>query len=154
MNVISTIKSNYVKYLAKAVGATTLGLIAYDSHVIGKLQSDVYAQSRDANVCMDLYETSQRLESPSMIQSKVKDKIYKYSLGSGFLHFINSGIGYFAGFGSMLVDSVVPLGLGLGALLAKNKKAAGTSAAGLGIYALYSLVKDGFGIGNPKFLKK
>ena len=82
MSVISTIKSNYVKYLAKAAGATALGLIAYDSHVIGKLQSDVYAQSRDANVCMDLYETSQRLDSPSMVQAKVKDKIFKYSLGS------------------------------------------------------------------------
>ena len=37
----SSVKNNFTKYLAKGVGVAALGIIAYDSHVVGKLQSDV-----------------------------------------------------------------------------------------------------------------
>lgn len=154
MSIITNIKSNYGKYLAKAAGTVALGLIGYDAHNIGKLQSDVCAQSRDANVCMDLYENSQRLDTPSTIKGKMKEKVFKYELGSNILGFFNSGIGYFSGFGSMLVNNVVPLGLGLTALIAKNKKLACGSGIGLALYGAYSFIKDGFGVGTSKFLQK
>lgn len=154
MNIITAIKSNYGKYLAKTAGVAALGLVGYDAHNYGKLQSDVCAQSRDANVSMDLYENSQRLDSPSLIKGKMKEKIFKYELGSNFLGFFNAGIGYFKGLGSMLVDNVIPLGLGLTALLAKNKKIACGSGIALAAMGIYNFVKDGLGIGTSKFLQK
>ena len=66
MNIISAVKNNYGKYIAKGVGAVGLGLILRDAHNIGKLQADVRSQSRDADISMDLYENSQRLDSPSL----------------------------------------------------------------------------------------
>ena len=154
MNIISTIKNNYGKYLAKTAGVVALGCIARDAHTIGKLQADVTAQSRDANVSMDLFENTQRLDSPSLLKSEVKDKVFKYHLGSNFINFFNAGIGYVSGLTSMLVDNVVPLGLGLTALLAKGNKLAKGSGIALAGYAIFSFIKDGLGIGSPKYLQK
>lgn len=151
---MTAIKSNTGKYLAKAAGVAALGIVGYDAHVIGKLQSDVTSQSIDADISMDLFENSQRLNSPSAVQGKIKDKIFKYHMGSNFLNFFNSAGGYFSGFGSMLVNDVVPLGLGLTALLAKNKKLAIGSGIGLAVYGAFTFIKDSLGIGQPKFLRK
>ncbi len=154
MNIISAVKNNYGKYLAKTAGVVGLGLIFRDAHTIGKLQADVTSQSRDANVSMDLFENSQRLDSPSLLKSQVKDKVFKYQLDSNFLNFFNSGIGYFSGLGSMLISNVVPITLSLTALLAKGKKLACGSGIALAAYAGFSFIKDGLGFGTNKFLQK
>lgn len=154
MNIISAVKNNYGKYLAKTAGVVGLGLIFRDAHTIGKLQADVTSQSRDANVSMDLFENSQRLDSPSLLKSQVKDKVFKYQLDSNFLNFFNSGIGYFSGLGAMLISNVVPLALSATALLAKGKKLACGSGIALAVYAGFNFIKDGLGFGTNKFLKK
>ncbi len=154
MNIISAVKNNYGKYLAKTAGVVGLGLIFQDAHTIGKLQADVTSQSRDANVTMDLFENSQRLDSPSLVKSKMKDKIFRYQLESNYLNFFNSAIGYFSGLGSMLVSNVVPLTLSLTALLAKGKKVACGSGIALAAYAGFNFIKDGLGLGTNKFLQK
>lgn len=154
MNIVKAVKDNYGKYLARAAGGVVLFHIAKDSHTVGKLQSDVTAQSRDANVCMDFFENSQRLDNPSLTKSKIKDKIFKFQLNSNFLTFFNSAIGYFSGLTQNLVSNVIGLTLGSTALFAKNKKIACSSGIGLGIFALYSFLKDGLGLGTTKFLQK
>ena len=53
----------------------------------------------------------------------------------------------------MLVNSVVPLGLGLGALFGKGKWAKG-SAIGLGIYAGVKFFKDVLGFGHYNDLNR
>lgn len=149
----SSVKTNFTKYLAKGVGATALGILAYDSHIVGKLQSDVYSKSRDADACMDAFSNSQYLTSPSATMSNLKKGVFNFETENNFRHFVNSAIGYFKGFGSMLVDNVVPLGLGLGALCGKGKWAKG-SAIGLGIYAGFKLLKDVLGFGHYNDLNK
>ncbi len=149
----SSVKTNFTKYLAKGVGATALGILAYDSHIVGKLQSDVYSKSRDADACMDAFSNSQYLTSPSATMSNLKKGVFNFETENNFRHFVNSAIGYFKGFGSMLVDNVVPLGLGLGALCGKGKWSKG-SAIGLGIYAGFKLFKDVLGFGHYNDLNK
>ena len=154
MSIISAVKNNYGKYLAKAAGGVVLFSMVKDAHTVGKLQSDVTAQSRDANICTDFYENSQRLTSPSMSKARLKDKIFKFQLGSNWLTFINSGIGYFSGFISSLVSHVIPIALGTTALLAKNKKVACGSGIALAALGAITFIKDGLGLGTTKFLQK
>lgn len=154
MNIVNAVKNNYGKYLARAAGGVGLFCIARDSHTIGKLQSDITAQSRDANVCTDFFENSQRLDTPSITKSKVKDNVFRYHLNSNFLTFFNSAIGYFSGFTQNCVSSVITIALSSIALFAKNKKVACTGGIGLGVVALYSFIKDGLGLGTTKFLQK
>ena len=144
---LTSVKNNFTKYLAKGAGAAALGIIAYDSHVIGKLQSDVYSKSRDAEACMERFSNTQYLSSPSVTSSKLKRGVFNLEMEDKARQFIGSAIGYFKGFGSMLINSVIPLGLGLGALFAKGKWAKG-SAIGLGIYAVVKFFKDVMGFGH------
>lgn len=147
---LSKIKSNYVSYLAKGTGIAALGLVARDAHVIGKLQADTYAQSRDANAVQRTFNNTLYLSNPSMTQDAMKKTVFRWETENNFRNFFNSGIGYFKGVGSMLVNNVIPFSLGLGALLGKGNWGKG-SALGLGAYALISFFKDGLGLGqnNP-----
>ncbi len=144
---LTSVKNNFTKYLAKGAGAAALGIIAYDAHIVGKLQSDVYSKTGDADACMRAFSNTQYLSSPSVTMSKLKRGVFNWETESNFRNFINSGIGYFKGFGSMLVNSVVPLGLGLGALLGKGKWSKG-SAIGLGVFGIVKLFKDVLGFGH------
>lgn len=153
MSIIRTAKTNFVKYLPKAVGLGALGVVAYDSHIIGKLQADMYSKSKDADACAETFNNTQYLSTPSMTTSKLKDGVHRFEMESNSRHFVNSAIGYFKGFGSMLVSSVVPLGLGLGALFGKGNWAKG-SAIGLGIYAGFKFFKDVLGFGHYNDLNR
>lgn len=150
---LTSVKSNFTKYLAKGAGAAALGVVAYDSHIIGKIQSDVYAKSRDADACAERFSNTQYLSTPSNTTSKLKRGVFNFEVENNTRHFINSAIVYFKGFGSMLVNSVVPLGLGLGALFGKGKWAKG-SAIGLGIYAGVKFFKDVLGFGHYNDLNR
>ncbi len=142
------IKGNTGKYLAKSAGVAALGCVAYDAHYIGKLQADIYASEKDAKAAAYYLNNSMYSTNMSKIQEGIKDASYKMELDQGYKRFFNSGIGYLKGFGSMLVSHVVPLGLGLGALLAKGKLSKGFAGA-LGIYAAYEFMKNFFGFGTP-----
>lgn len=146
-------KDSVVKYLTKGAGIAALGVVGYDAHIIGKIQSDVYSKSKDADACMSTFNNTQYLSSPSSTTAVMKDKVHNLEMDSNFRHFINSGLGYFKGFGSMLVDSVVPLGLGIGAVFGKGILAKG-SAIGLGAYAVVKFVKDVLGFGHYNDLNK
>ena len=45
-NCVQNVKENYGKYLAKTVGAGALGMIAYDAHILGLLESDTYSKQK------------------------------------------------------------------------------------------------------------
>lgn len=150
---LKSVKNNIPKYIYKGAGVAALGIIAYDAHVLGKLQSDVYSKTNDADACMEAFNNSQYLTSPSITASKLKKGVFNWEVDSNIRHFVNSAIGYFKGFGTMLVDSVIPLGLGLGALLGKGKWAKG-SAIGLGVFGIAKLFKDVLGFGHYNDLNK
>ena len=152
-NVFTSVKGNFTKYLTKGVGAAALGVVAYDSHIVGKIQADVYSKVKDADACAESFNNTQYLTSPSMTMSKLKDGVNKFELDNNFRHFANSAIGYFKGFGSMLIDDVVPLGLGLGALLTKGWKSKGC-AIGLGVYGVFKFFKDVMGFGHYNDLNR
>lgn len=150
-NIRRVISNNTGKMLTKGVGVAALGLVGYDAHKVAQLQSDYYASSRDADSCAYYLNNSMYSTNMSMVQQGIKDAAYTMELDNGWKRFINTGIGYVKGFTSMLVDHVVPFGLGLGALFAKGK-AAKICAGGLGIYAGYEFLKNFFGLGAPKGL--
>lgn len=152
-NVLTSAKRNISKYIIKGAGIAALGVVGYDAHVIGKLQSDVYSKTADANACMSRFSNTQYLSSPSVTTANLKDAVFDLEVKDNTRHFINSAIGYFKGFGSMLVDGVVPFGLGLGALLGKGVWAKG-SAIGLGVYGVVKLFKDVLGFGHYNDLNR
>ncbi len=133
--------------------------ISYPTHVfklfviVIKVDCIFPTKSRDADACAGRFSNTQYLSTPSNTTSKLKRGVFNFEVENNTRHFINSAIGYFKGFGSMLVNSVVPLGLGLGALFGKGKWAKG-SAIGLGIYAGVKFFKDVLGFGHYNDLNR
>ena len=146
-------KNNITKYLVKGTGIAALGIVGYDAHIIGKLQSDVYSKSKDADACMKTFSNTQYLSSPSMTTAGLKKEVHKFETDSNFRHFINSAVGYFKGIGQSLISAVVPFALGLGAVFGKGWLGKG-SAIGLGAYAVVKLFKDVLGFGHYNDLNK
>ena len=152
MKILSSIgkifKGTPGQLLAKASGAAGLGIVAYDANHIGKVQADYYASEKDAAATSYYVNNAMYSTNMSKFESGIKNKAVHMQLDQGWRRFINLGIGYVKGFTSMLVEHVVPLGLGIGALFTKGKVAKGF-AGGLGIYAAYTVLKNFFGWGTP-----
>lgn len=149
---ITKVKDNYGSYLAKGVAAGALGLIGYDAHILGLLQSDSYSKTKDAEACVGRAANNMFLSKPSAVNSEVKKGILHLEEEQNLRSFINSTIGYFKGVGSSLVSNVIPLGLGLMTILAGKKPVVKTGGWLLTAYGVISLLKDGFGVGQPKDL--
>ncbi|MBQ8669596.1 hypothetical protein IJ472_07430 [bacterium] len=148
-SIASKIRTNAGKYLVKGVGIAALGLVAYDSHYVGKIQADKYATEKDAKAAAYFLNNMQYANDLSPVRGKIKKTAYEMELDQGWRRFFNLGIGYIKGFCSMLVSNVVPLGLGLATVLGKGKTSK-FGAIGLGIYAVGSIIKNAFGIGVPR----
>lgn len=154
--ITQAIKNNYGQYLAKAAGAAAVGMIGYDAHIYGKLQADTYSQSREADDVGSTFNNTMYLSEPSIVQSNMKKFLFNFEMENNFGDLWNSAVGYLGGAVSMLTSAVVPLGLGLTALLAKNKtlsKGAGIGLVGVGAI---KFVRDIMGLNqndplNPTF---
>lgn len=147
------ISDNCIKYICKGAGVAALAMVGYDSHVMGKLQADVDAKSKDADACYDYFNNTQYLSTPSQTISNAKNGVYKLELDNNYRTFFNSGFGYVKGALSTMVSHVIPFGLGLGALLGKGMVSKG-SAIGLGAYGIITLFKDVLGFGHYNDLNK
>lgn len=155
-SITNAIKNNYGKYLAKAAGAAAVGMVAYDSHIYGKLQADTYSQTREADSIGSSFNNTIYQGEPSVLQGKMKKMLFNMEMESNVGDMWNSAVGYLGGLTEMLVSGVVPLGLGLTALLAKNKTLCKASGIGLVAYGAIKFVRDIFGINqtdplNPTF---
>lgn len=146
-------KANAINLLVKGTGAAAIGVVGYDAHVIGRLQADSYSKRKDADACMARVSNAEYLSSPSQTTANLKDKVTNLEMDSNIRHFVNSAVGYFKGAGSMLIDSVVPLALGIGAVVTKGLSAK-ISAIGIGAYAGLKLFKDVLGFGHYNDLNK
>ncbi|MFA7657852.1 MAG: hypothetical protein WCY19_00290 [Candidatus Gastranaerophilaceae bacterium] len=148
---IKTIKIANV--LTQTLGAATLGLIAYDSHIAGKIKASAYEKNHKATGLTERYLDDMKLDSPSTVEAGVKKELFKYSLDENLTGFFTNIAGYGKGFASMLVSEVIPFGLAIGTFFGKRggkqifSKFCG---AGLIAYGGIFLLQEAFGIGKSK----
>lgn len=149
------------KILTRGAGATALYLVARDAHHYGKIQADCDRKTKDSVASEYYLENTMTLNKPSHTKNNLQQNVFRFELSHNFRGFVNATIGYFKGFFGNLVSDVLPLGLGLVALLAKGAKNAKTGKHSLGLpakasalalagMAVFSLFYDGLGIGKFK----
>ena len=155
MSILTRIRSvlpSATSIITKGAGLTALGIVAYDANYLGKVQADLYSSTRDAKSTAYYLNNSMYLNNMSKFTEKIKNLSFTTELDQTYKRFFNEGIGYIKGFGGMLLNSIIPLGLGLGALLGKKPVAKGCTI-GLAAYGTYKFIKNFFGIGTPNNLK-
>lgn len=155
MNVIGRIRSvlpSTSSIITKGLGIAALCIVGSDSHNLGKMQADMYASKKDADAAADYFNNSQYMSDMRKSTESIKDAAYRMELDQTYKRFFNEGIGYIKGFTSMLINNVVPLGLGIGAVFG-GKIGSKISAAGIAAYGIYRIIRNAFGIGIPNPLK-
>lgn len=143
------VSGGFTGLLAKGAGLTGLGLVTWDAHHFAKEEASKHTKNFKAENLTEHYMNDRKLESPSIVQSKVKEHILNFwadeNITSPFTHVA----GYVKGFGEMLVQNVVPLGLSVGAVLTKGIVSKGFGI-GLAAFGGLYLLREGFGIGKGK----
>ena len=140
--------------IAKGIGAVGLGLVLYDAHTLGKIESSSYQKKCAANLVAGPFANTMMQESPSILESKAKKGFSNYMMEENMSGFFTSIGGYFKGVGSMLVSHVVPLALSIGALATpRNSFASKAFGFGLLAYGAIFMGREVMGIGKPKELK-
>lgn len=145
--------------ITKAVGITGLAVVAYDSHTAGKIESVSHQKQVKASSITNTYMDTLTLDSPSIVQSKVKNKYFKLKTDENLSDVFTGIAGYAKGFVSMTVSSVIPLALSIGAMAKSKTSTIGkiisrTSAAGLVAYCGIYIGREVMGIGKPKALSE
>ena len=151
MSIVSSIGKNIGNLAVRTVGLTAVGITAYDAHVMGKLDADVYSQSNEADRLTSAAYNSTYLEQPSAVMGKIKKKIFNFQVDNSIFMPFDAAIGYVKGFCNSCVDSFIPGLLGLGALFG-GRVSSKVSALGLLIYGGYKFIADGIGLGRPNRL--
>lgn len=139
---------NIGNLVAKGVGVASLYIVGRDAHSWAKIKSDERMKTKNAEAAAYYLDNAMTLSKPSKFHSDIKNKFLHWELSENIRGHINATRGYLGGFFSSLVSNVIPFGLGLTALLAKSAKVAKGSAIALGAVALYTVIKQGFGLGN------
>lgn len=135
--------------LAKGAGVAGLALIGIDANSAGRAESSKFEKNHKSEALVEHYLADTKLESPSIVKSAVKKRIFQYNVDENFSGFFTSITGYLKGFNSMLVDNVIPLGLSAGALLTKGV-ASKMFGVGLLVYGGVFLLQEAFGVGKAK----
>lgn len=138
---------NVTNILTKTLGYGALALIAYDSHTLGKIEASSLPQHIKAEELSNSYMHNLSQGTPSVVQSKLKETIFKLRVNENISSFFTGIYGYAKGFGKMLINNVLPLALAVGTVCTKGifSKVFG---AGLLAYGGIYLIQNAFGIGN------
>lgn len=149
--------SGVLNFLTKSVGVAGLGLIAYDAHHAGKIYAPMYEKNHKAEQLSERYLDDMKLDSPSVVKEAAKKRIFNFFVDENISSFFTTIAGYCKGFGSMLVNHVIPFGLAIGTLCLGGIKGKGFGGAlskfcgaGLLAYGSIFLLQEIFGIGKSK----
>ena len=139
---------NIGNIVAKGVGIASLYIVGRDAHYWGKIKGEERKKTKNAEAAAYYLDNAMTLSKPSKFHSNIKNGVFRWELSENIRGSINGTRGYLGGLFSSLVSNVIPFGLGVVALLAKNAKVAKGSAIALGVVGLYTFIKQGFGLGN------
>lgn len=105
---------------AKGVGATSLAIIGYDAHALGKIKSKEAPINESGERLLDAFINTRKLRNPSIVEAHVQNWIFEKHLDATTPRHVEIVKGYFSGLFSTLKDKALPLVLGTGALFTKG----------------------------------
>ena len=145
--------ANWANIACKTVGIAGLSAITYDAYANGKHHSAVGKEELSSDVYEKTVAASRSNTDSSYVSSAMQKKIANLRTDNPIIPFIGSVKGFVGGFVSSLGDNIIPVALSSVALAAKGtfQKA---GAWGLGIYAIYRIAKESFGVGKTTPIDK
>ena len=144
---------NWANIACKTIGIAGMSAIVYDAYANGKHHSAVGKEELSADVYEKTIASSRSNTDSSYVSSAMQKKIAQLRTDNPIIPFLGSVKGFVVGFVNSLGDNIIPVSLSSIALAAKGSfQKAG--AWGLGIYALYRIIKESFGVGKTTPIDK
>ena len=140
-------------FLAKAVGAGALFLTVQDAHLLGVAGKNKNPQAKIAKSMPDVFVKSKELDMGTLPTAvyKMKNRWLNFRLSETVSPAVYGVTGYMSNFTNSLINNVIPLSLGLGTFIFKNKGSK-ICAALLGLGAIKMMIFDVCGLGKYKRL--
>jgi hypothetical protein len=109
------------KILAAAAGGVLTATKVYDAHTYGAMKGNVYAQTGDAEALTKNMLNMNMLEQPDVLGNGAKKLWFRNDMSWNARQPFNFIGGYVKGFGTMVVNNIVPIALGVGTMIAAKK---------------------------------
>lgn len=138
---------NVSNIVCKAAGLTGLSIAAYDAYAMAKHHADASTASVSADTFESVVAAKRSNSSASAFTNAMQEKVSDLRMKNPIVPLFGKIKGFGEGFISSLGDNIIPIALSSLALGAKGfiQKA---GAWGLGIFGVYLLAKEGFGVGK------
>lgn len=138
------------KALCKALGGAGLGVAVYDACKISKMYSHIGSEHAEEEYLQDVYYSSRTTDKISYTDNEISKKAFNIRSKLPLHGLIGKIKGFFKGFMYGLGNHLPLVALSALAIVGKNwlSKA---GAIGVGLLAVYKILKEGFGLGknNP-----
>lgn len=138
---------NVANIVCKTAGIAGLSAVTYDAYAMAKHHADASTTELSADVFEKAVAANRSNSQASYVSGAMQNKIADLRMKNPIVPIVGKFKGFISGFFSSLGDNIIPISFSALALASKGffQKA---GAWGLGIYAVYQLAKEGFGLGK------
>lgn len=138
---------NVANIICKTAGIAGMSAVVYDAIANGQHHSAVASEEYTSDVFEKSIAAEHTNSNASHVTSAMQKKITDLRVNNPIVPFAGKVKGYLSGVLSSLADNLIPVTCSAIALAAKGKlQKAG--AWGLGLFGLYKIAKEGFGLGK------
>ena len=138
---------NIANIVCKTAGIAGLTAVTYDALAMAKHHSAASAAELSADTFESAIAAQRSNSSASHLTGAMQNKVAEFRMKNPIVPIFGKIKGYIQGFLSSLGDNIIPVTFSAVALGTKGKlQKAG--AWGLGIFGVYQIAKEGFGLGK------
>ena len=139
--------ANVANIVCKTIGIAGLSVATYDAFAMAKHHSSAATSNISADVFEKAIAAERSNSTASHFTGAMQNKIADLRMKNPIVPIFGKFKGFIEGFLSSLGDNIIPITLSAVSLGTKGvtQKA---GAWGLGIYGVYQLAKEGFGLGK------
>ena len=138
---------NVANIVCKTAGVAGLSAAVYDAYANAKHHSSAQTTSLSADTFESIIAAERSNTNASHVTNAIQKKVGNFRMQNPLVPLIGKVKGFAEGFISSLGDNIMPIALSSIAIGTKGFMQK-TGAWGLGIYAVYQLAKEGFGVGK------
>ena len=133
--------------ICKTVGVAGMSAVIYDAYAMAQHHSAAGAFETSADVYEKAVAAERSNANASHVTGLMQRKVANLRMNNPIIPIIGKVKGFITGFISSLGENIIPITLASLALASKGiiQK---IGAWGLGIYGLYQIAKEGFGLGK------
>lgn len=144
---------NVANIVCKTVGIAGMSAAIYDAYSIAHHHSATGAFESSADVYEKAIAAERSNSGGSYITGAMQNKVANFRMNNPIVPIIGKTKGFIGGFISSLGENIIPITLSTLALATKGITQK-TGAWGLGIYGVYQIAKEGFGLGKTSAVDK